>query len=375
MTEQQIVRSDVPDSPASPDEVWRDEVQARVARYRTRRGRRVEGTFSMRFPFGAADEEKSKAAQASATSIAELEPAISSTETRWTEESLDEVVEPILDLPAAAIAESVAVVAEDEEEVAAAVEVQSEASIAAAPPDAGIYQPEPEASSAVESSDLVLEADPILPPVPRPHAKRKIIAFPRQATTQEETYRLADPVVPEQPRILDVPEELEPFPTTPLLEGLQLPAAQRSAAPSRDHIDLPLQAVGLARRFCAGLVDCAVVIASAAVFGAIAYKLMPKLTPSKPLLLTAAVLPVLLWAAYQYILVMYAGATAGMNAAKIRLVTFKGTAPNWRHRRTWVIGLYFSAASLGMGLLWSLVDVDTLCWHDRISHTYLTRRE
>ena len=26
-----------------------------------------------------------------------------------------------------------------------------------------------------------------------------------------------------------------------------------------------------------------------------------------------------------------------------------------------------------MGLLWSLVDVDALCWHDRISHTYLTK--
>ena len=327
----------------------------------------------MRFPFGADDEEKSKAAQPSATPIAELEPPISSPETRWTEESLDEVVEPVFDLPAATITESVAEVVE--EEVAVVAEVQPEDSIAVAPPDAGIYQPESEASSAVESSGLVLEADPILPPVPRPPAKRKIIAFPRQATTQEETYRLADPVVPEQPRILDVPEELEPFPTTPLLEGLQLPAAQKSATPSRDHIDLPLQAVSIARRFCAGLVDCAVVIASAGVFGAVAYKLMPKLTPSKPLLLTAAVLPVLLWAAYQYMLVMYAGATAGMNAAKIRLVTFKGAAPNWRHRRTWVIGLYFSAASLGMGLLWSLVDVDTLCWHDRISHTYLTRRE
>ncbi len=28
-----------------------------------------------------------------------------------------------------------------------------------------------------------------------------------------------------------------------------------------------------------------------------------------------------------------------------------------------------------MGLLWALVDVDMLCWHDRISQTYLTSRE
>ena len=83
----------------------------------------------------------------------------------------------------------------------------------------------------------------------------------------------------------------------------------------------------------------------------------------------------LLWAAYQYLLLMYAGTTAGMRVAKVRLSTFKGAAPNRRHRRSRVIGLYFSTASLMMGLLWSLVDVDALCWHDRISHTYLTRRE
>jgi hypothetical protein len=27
-----------------------------------------------------------------------------------------------------------------------------------------------------------------------------------------------------------------------------------------------------------------------------------------------------------------------------------------------------------MGLLWALVDVDGLCWHDRISRTYLTKQ-
>jgi len=59
----------------------------------------------------------------------------------------------------------------------------------------------------------------------------------------------------------------------------------------------------------------------------------------------------------------------------LRLSTFKGGLPNWRYRRSRVFGLYFSAASLAMGLLWALVDVDTLCWHDRISRTYLTRQD
>jgi hypothetical protein len=64
-----------------------------------------------------------------------------------------------------------------------------------------------------------------------------------------------------------------------------------------------------------------------------------------------------------------------MQVARIRLSTFKGNPPRRRERRHRVIALYFSTASLVMGLLWALVDVDTLCWHDRISRTYLTDRE
>lgn len=369
MTEQQIVRSEASDAAPGPDEVWRDEIQARVARYRTRRGRRVEGTYSMRFPFVAPEEESAKAAQVET----ETELAASDVEPEWSEVPQHEVVEGVLDTQQAAVA-----VSEAEEEEITAVETMAQSSSAAEEErDRNEFLSGVATESEHELADLVLEADPepLPPPVPRPPAKRKIIAFPRQATTQEETYRLADPVIPEQPRILDVPEELEPFPTTPLLEGLQLPADQRSAAPSRDHIELPFQAAGIGRRLCAGLVDCALVAAASGVFGAIAYKLLPKIEPTKPLVLTVAALPVLLWAVYEYMLVMYAGTTAGMEIAKVGLSTFKGEAPNWRHRRSWVIGLYFSTASLGMGLLWSLVDVDRLCWHDRISHTFVTRRE
>jgi hypothetical protein len=39
------------------------------------------------------------------------------------------------------------------------------------------------------------------------------------------------------------------------------------------------------------------------------------------------------------------------------------------------MALYFSTASFVMGLLWAFVDVGALCWHDRISRTYLTDRE
>jgi uncharacterized RDD family membrane protein YckC len=267
-----------------------------------------------------------------------------------------------------------------------AADISVATAIAEAPPieiqeDAPQSSPESNAADTetlVEKWETALPADveprPAPQLAPRPPAQRKVIAFPRQATLAPEPRRLADPIVPEQPRILDVPEELEAFPCAPLLDGLHLPAHGAQPETSADHIELPLEPASTAQRVLAGVIDCALIVVSAAIFGAVCYKMLPRMTLTKPLLLIAGAMPVLLWAAYQYMLTMYGGATVGMRVLHLRLRTFKGGAPNWRHRRSRVIGLYFSAASLMMGLLWALVDVDGLCWHDRISRTYLTKQ-
>src|ERR1019366_3663923 len=151
MTEHQFSAINAVENPAEPAaDLWRHEVQARIAGYKKRRGRRVEGAFSMRFPFPA-DEV-----------VAAIEPA----------EEVSAIAEPAIG------------------------------------PEAGIPEAEPEG---------------YIDTVPRPRPKRKVIAFPRHLSAAPETvYRLADPVISEAPRILDVPEELEAIPTTPFLDGLQL---------------------------------------------------------------------------------------------------------------------------------------------------------
>ena len=239
-------------------------------------------------------------------------------------------------------------------------------------PDSTLEVEAPPMNDGVEAAPEA-ETWNVAPPVTRPPSRRKVIAFPRQASlAPEPQHRLADPVVPEQPRILDVPEELEAFPCAPLLDGLQLPSHAQATAPA-DHVELPFQPVSTSQRVFAGMIDCALVAAAAAMFGAVCYKMLPRTTLTKPILLIAAAIPVLFWATYQYLLTMYGGATIGMRTLHMRLSTFKGGVPSWRYRRSRVIGLYFSAASLAMGLLWALVDVDGLCWHDRISRTYLTK--
>ncbi len=231
----------------------------------------------------------------------------------------------------------------------------------------------PEVSIAVSPPHLP-DAEPMPSPVvqPRPRTRRKVIAFPRQPGGAETAYRLADPILPEQPRILDVPEELEAFPTTPFLDGLRFEPAAASAVP--DDYELPFRAASIPLRLYAAVVDWSLVALAAAAFAFIGHKMLPDLQFTKPVRLTAALVIVLLWAIYQYLFVVYAGRTAGMAVVGIRLSIFKGRKLCVRHRRNRILGLYLSAASLAMGLLWAFVDVDTLCWHDRISGTYLTKR-
>ncbi len=246
-------------------------------------------------------------------------------------------------------------------------------------PEPGELTPESAVSAVeapVEANPLQLPAEPEPQPAtrPRPRLRRKVIAFPRQPEAAERVHSLADPVVPEQPRILDVPEELEAFPT-PFLDGLQFEPATQASVVSRDHIELPFCAVSISQRLYGALMDCLVVATATFVFAAIGHKMLPDLVLTKPVRVTAALVPVLLWAIYQYLLLVYAGRTVGMQVAATRLTTFKGRPPSLRHRRNRALSLYFSTASLTMGLLWAFVDVDGLCWHDRISGTYTTKRE
>src|SRR5271166_7100870 len=354
MTEPQHFRAEDAGDMIQPNaDVWRQEVQSRVSRYRTRRGRRIEGAFSMRFPFPPAEVAFTPAVD---PEVVSSEHGIPIVEVRDAADHSARVVslEELADEPESASAEI-----------------------------AGEFAPKPvtgeegkvEAEPTVEAAPAPLpETEPKPAPViqQRPRPKRKVIAFPRQAGASEAVYRLADPVLPERPRILDVPEELEAFPSTPFLDGLQFEAAQQ--IPS-EHIELPFRVVSRSRRICAALVDCSLVAAAASTFALICHKMLPTLALSKPILVTAALAPVLFWGIYQYLLLVYAGTTAGMQVTGIRLSTFKGARPSLRHRRSRVVGLYLSSASLIMGLLWAFVDVDALCWHDRISETYLTKRE
>jgi hypothetical protein len=71
------------------------------------------------------------------------------------------------------------------------------------------------------------------------------------------------------------------------------------------------------------------------------------------------------------LLIVYSGTTPGLLLARLELTRFDGAPVNRRLRRWRVLASFLSAVSLGMGYLWVFLDEDALCWHDRITHTYL----
>jgi uncharacterized RDD family membrane protein YckC len=372
MTEAQYSHSEgAADSGQPNNDIWRNEVHSRLARFRSRRGRRLEGAYSMRFPFPPAEPVADTSAIGAALPSSELNIAVA------------EVASPTA-IDSGPQAPSTDVVATFSPELTVKAMSDEDPAELTSPSCALETVPEvtPESNEAVVEALLEggapppitaaeLEPEPVVRSRPRP--KRKVIAFPRQSEAGN-AHRLADPVLLEQPRILDVPEELEAYPTTPFLEGLQFGPATQASAPA-DHVELPFRAAGIPYRIYAALVDVSLVLVAAILFAAIAHKMLPDLTLNKPTRLTAALLPVLLWAIFQYLFLVYAGRTAGMRLAGLRMRSFDGRATTPRRRRSRVLGLYLSTASLIMGLLWAFVDIDTLCWHDRISGTYLTRQD
>jgi uncharacterized RDD family membrane protein YckC len=214
---------------------------------------------------------------------------------------------------------------------------------------------------------------------PAPHSGAKIIEFPRFAIEKSGVERfnfeppapppdqLAEPVG-ERIRILEAPE-VEPPP--PALGGITIAPALRLEAEKRLGIDIPLQSASLARRILASLVDGLVVAAASALSGYIFWKVAAVRPPLVQMLGLAAGVPGLFWALYQYLLIVYAGRTPGWRAFGLELARFDGR-PAPRSLRRWrVLASYLSAASLGMGYAWVFLDEDALCWHDRITHTYL----
>jgi len=226
---------------------------------------------------------------------------------------------------------------------------------------------EPEAEESEVAEEAVPPSRPQRGPVPE---QGKLIEFPRPSYMTHAVTELAEPV-PSSPRILDVPESVPLAP--PPLDGLRLEAPLES---SNQPMELPLQVASVSRRILAASLDAAIVLAGAAAFVFIALRTgMGPLLPDKRTSIAMALrVPAMLWILYQYLFLVYAAITPGMQLTRLRILHFEGKPVIRRLRQYRALMLLVSCCPAGLGFLWAFYDPDTLCWHDRITRTYVASR-
>lgn len=83
----------------------------------------------------------------------------------------------------------------------------------------------------------------------------------------------------------------------------------------------------------------------------------------------------LFYAQYFALFTVFGGSTPGMMLRGLRVVSFDGGIPTSRQMAWRSFGYLISAGTCFLGFAWALWDEDQLCWHDRISQTYLTATE
>ncbi len=293
-------------------EAWREEVSNRLDAYRSRRKRRTEQSLSLNF-----EQESSPSPKL----IRFPGPAIVGTSV------LDQVMvaEPAIAEPQAVTAAPVATSAV----VTGTLTADDLAAIVSAAPGEELAEP-------VEdwTSTTTLE--------PTEAVGAETEAAPSLSMTLEE--------------LEDVHQEAEP-------------ARFAEFATEREFVlELPLQPAPLSQRMLSTAVDGGLVLTATLVF-ATTFFLFTEAVPTLRLVLPMLVVGPAFWCAYQYLFLVLAGATPGMFVAGLELTTFDDGFVDFRTRRWRATATVISCVSLGLGYLWSLVDEDSLTWHDRITRT------
>jgi uncharacterized RDD family membrane protein YckC len=336
--------ADSNDSAPEYPPAWRQEVAARLNRYQARRKPRPPRYPSLRLRFEQEDSVR-EASGMSAESQAYQQRIVTTSNRALALDGFADSAAHTIETPAPA--------------TQARTETQAPQDIPAFPHAPGSPQPANPATAPVPATA------PSTAPI-----TAKIIEFPRSWTPPPAPVdELAEPVTDrDRPRILEAPEIVPP---PPALGGITIEPAQRPELEKRPGIDIPLQSAPLARRIFSAAIDGVIIAVAVVLFGFIFCKMTPIRPPQIQILGLAAGLFSLFWAAYQYLLVVYSGTTPGLLLARLELARFDGSRAPRRLRRWRVLASFLSAVSLGMGYAWVFLDEDSLCWHDRITHTYL----
>jgi uncharacterized RDD family membrane protein YckC len=148
--------------------------------------------------------------------------------------------------------------------------------------------------------------------------------------------------------------------------------AVRSTKPADGAIFCDAPVAIPAHRAMAAALDGSLILIATAIFGIIFYLAGGQMAfSSRSLPVLAAIIGTFV-VFYEILWCLAGGDTPGMRWTRLTLVDFDGQKPHRKQRFYRLASGILSLLAAGIGLLWTLVDEETLAWHDHISKTFPT---
>ena len=160
----------------------------------------------------------------------------------------------------------------------------------------------------------------------------------------------------------------------PSLEFLQpAPAAPRKLSTTVEAvIDCDAPVATPMHRASAAAIDGSMILIAYGIFFAVFHILGGSFPASKPVILVMSGAALLIAMFYGFVWVCAGGQTPGMRALRLTLINFDGYPPDSMSRWLRYLGACLGYCAGGLGLLWALLDEESLAWHDHISKTFPT---
>jgi uncharacterized RDD family membrane protein YckC len=132
-----------------------------------------------------------------------------------------------------------------------------------------------------------------------------------------------------------------------------------------------LELAPLQFRLIANLVDTALIIGTVTALAATVARTLSHLPGIRVSELAAMGAALLVGMVYHWASFSLLGVTPGMRFAGIAPCTFEGEHPTRAQLHRRLGAMLLSLLPLGLGAVWAVFDEDHLCWHNRLSRTYL----
>jgi uncharacterized RDD family membrane protein YckC len=223
------------------------------------------------------------------------------------------------------------------------------------------------------------EASPAMHRAPEPSAPRRPVTYQPSLFTSREL-----PLVVQFETI--APDSVQPVPRKPQTsaprqrrrkvipgqQALEFSQASRSSQSAEGVIYCDAPVAIPAHRAMAAALDASIIVMALGVFGAVFH------LAGGVFIFNAKTAPAFLGVAagvvifYRLLWCLANGDTVGQKWTRLRLVNFDGQAPTRAQRLYRTASGFLSLMAGGIGLLWGLVDEETLTWHDHISKTFPT---